>query len=78
MSNMDFDKTTPEVWLQQSQHHVTESLATDEWFILNIQETGEDLNMYTLCFCVRVHMRVCVCVHARTVHMQWTIFEGIL
>jgi len=64
MSSMDFDKTTPEVWLKQSQHHVTESLTTDEWFILNIQETGEDLNIYTLCFCVHVHMRVCVCMCA--------------
>jgi len=40
MSNMDFDKTTPEVWLNQSQGHVTANLTTDEWFILNIQETA--------------------------------------
>ena len=75
---MDFDKTTPAVWLNDSQLYVTENLATDEWFILNIQETGTDLNIYTLCFCVRVCLRACARMHACTVHMQWTIFEGIL
>jgi len=58
MSSMDFNKTTPEVWLNQSQDHVTANLTTDEWFILNVQETGTDLNIYTLCFCVHACMHV--------------------
>jgi len=67
---MNFNTTTPKVWLNQPMYHMTENLNTDEWFIFNIQETGTDLNIYILCFCV--------CVHACTVHRQWTIFEGIL
>lgn len=52
---MDFDTTVPELWMKnQTQVNVTAHLAEDEWFILNIQETGTDLNIYVLCF-------VCVC-----------------
>jgi len=35
MSSMDFDKTTPEVWLKQSQYRVTGSLTTDEYYLNN-------------------------------------------
>ena len=62
---MDFNITVPEVWLKQTQGLVTANLNTNEWFILNIQETGTDLNIHI--------MLLCVCVH-----MQWTISEGIL
>jgi len=40
MSNMDFTTTTPKVWLNQSQYQFTANVITDEWFILNIQETA--------------------------------------
>jgi hypothetical protein len=49
--------------MNQSEYHMTESLTADEWFILNIQETGTDLNIHTLCFCVHVHACVCACMH---------------
>jgi hypothetical protein len=75
---MDFTTTAPKLWLKEAEVNVTENLAPNEWFILNIQETGMDLNIYTLCFCVHVCICVCVCVRACTVHMQWTIFKGIL
>jgi len=55
---MDFDKTIPGVWLKQAHDHVTANLATDEWFILNIQETGTDLNIHIMLLCV------CVCAYA--------------
>jgi hypothetical protein len=63
---MDFKKTTPDVWLNESDVHVPENLTTNEWFILNIQETGTDLNLYTFCFCMCAHacVHVCVCVCA--------------
>jgi hypothetical protein len=64
MSSMDFNKTTPEVWLEQSEDNVAENLTDNEWFILNIQETGTDFNIHTLCFCVRVCVCVCVCMCA--------------
>jgi hypothetical protein len=61
MSSINFSNTAPEVWLEnEPELNVTVNLATDEWFILNIQETGTDLNIHLLCFCV--HMCVCVCV----------------
>jgi len=60
MSSINFDKTTPEVWLNQAQDNVTANLTTDEWFILNIQETGTDLNIYIMLLCVCV----CVCAYA--------------
>jgi hypothetical protein len=82
MNSMDFSKTKPEVWMNEAQVQVTAALTIDEWFILNIQETGTDFKIYTLCFCMYGRTCVCVCVcvyvHACTVDMQWTIFEGIL
>ena len=76
MSSRDFDTTTPAVWMKNQQLHLKTNLTTDEWFILNIQETGTDLNIYTLCLCAcvnascmhmctRMCVCVCVCVRAR-------------
>jgi hypothetical protein len=60
-SNIDFDTTVPKVWLEnESETHIPETLASDEWFVLNIQETGTDLKVYTLCLCVYVSVRACV------------------
>jgi hypothetical protein len=61
MSSIDFNTTTPTVWLKNvAELNVPENLTAEEWFIFNIQQTGTDLNIHISCFCV--HVCVCVCV----------------
>lgn len=77
---MDFDTTVPELWLKnQPQVNVSTQLAEDEWFILNIQETGTDLNIYVLCcVCVCACMHAHACVHcAYAQHLFWRNFVKV-
>jgi hypothetical protein len=56
-NNSDFDTTAPSEWLKGEQDkHIHAGLGEDEWFILNIQETGMTLKIY-----MPLLMCVCVC-----------------
>jgi hypothetical protein len=47
-SRIDFSTTTPQVWLKNTAElQLPETLTAEEWYILNIQETGTDLNINT-------------------------------
>jgi hypothetical protein len=70
MSSIDFKTTTPKVWMNVTSLHVPENLTTEEWFILNIQETGRYMHHAFVCMCVWVHVCarargcMCECMHA--------------